>query len=90
MVDTELLYLQTVDEDLDKIGVTFVYLEDDSLAEKLLVKEFPALVYFRNGDPIIFEGQVENEMAVIKVLPVVTMQYRFFSLLILHCNEGKP
>ena len=56
-----------MDEDLDKIDVSFVYLDDDAFAAQMKVTEFPALVYFRNSEPLHFEGHVENEMAVLKV-----------------------
>ena len=52
---------------MDRIDILFVYLDDESYATKLDIKEFPAIVLFRNGDPLRFEGHVENEMAVLKV-----------------------
>ena len=60
-------FFQTVDEDLDKIGVSFVYVDDDSFSAKMKVVDFPALIFFRNNVPLYFEGNVWNEMAVLKV-----------------------
>ena len=58
--------LEEVDEEMDRIDVLFVYLDDDSYAAKMKIREFPALIYFRNGQPLKFEGHIENEMAVLK------------------------
>ena len=52
---------------MDRIDILFVYIDDDTYASKLDLKEFPAIVLFRNGEPLRFEGHVENEMAVLKV-----------------------
>ncbi len=60
------LYIK-VDEEMDRIDILFVYMDDESYATKLEIKEFPAIVLFRNGEPLRFEGNVENEMAVLKV-----------------------
>ena len=58
--------LEKVDEEMDRIDILFVYVDDDSFAAKLDVKEFPGIVLFRNGEPLRFGGNVENEMAVLK------------------------
>ena len=52
---------------MDRIDILFVYTDEESFATKNGVKEFPAIVLFRNGDPLRFEGHIENEMAVLKV-----------------------
>ena len=49
------------------MGITFVYIEDLTFATKMDVVEFPAIVYFRNSEPLHFNGQVESGLAVIKV-----------------------
>ena len=49
------------------MGITFVYIEDLTFATKMDVVEFPAIVYFRNSEPLQFNGQVESGLAVIKV-----------------------
>ena len=53
---------------MDRIDILFVYMDEESFAVKIDIKEFPAIVLFRNGDPLRFEGNIENEMAVLKVL----------------------
>lgn len=32
------------------------------------IKTFPALVYFRNGNPLLFEGDLQNEQSVLEWL----------------------
>lgn len=32
------------------------------------IKTFPALVYFRNGNPLLFEGDLQNEASVLEWL----------------------
>lgn len=58
--------LDNIAEALDDIGVTFVYIDDESYAAKMSITTFPAILFFRNGEQINFEGHVENEMAVLK------------------------
>ena len=55
---------------MDRIDILFVYMDEESFAVKLDITKFPAIVLFRNGDPLRFEGNIENEMAVLKVLKI--------------------
>ena len=48
--------LETIDDDTDKFGVQFVKINDKKLAKKYGISEFPALTYFRNKEPIKYEG----------------------------------
>ena len=58
--------LDNIAESLDDIGVVFVYVDDETYAAKMSITSFPAIMFFRNGEQIMFEGHVENEMAVLK------------------------
>ena len=58
--------LEKADAELDKMGISFVSIEDHNFATKMEVVEFPAIVYFRNSEPLRFNGQVESCLAVIK------------------------
>ena len=60
---------------MDRIDILFVYMDEESFAVKIDIKEFPAIVLFRNGDPLRFEGNIENEMAVLKVLKLFYALY---------------
>ena len=37
-----------------------VKLQDPVLAKRYGIKTFPSLVYFRNGNPLTFDGKVSN------------------------------
>ena len=58
--------LDNIAESLEDIGIVFVYVDDETYAAKMSITSFPAIMFFRNGEQIMFEGHVENEMAVLK------------------------
>ncbi len=58
--------LETIGEELEKIGVLFVFIDDESHASRMSITNFPAIAFYRNGEHVMFEGHVENEMAVLK------------------------
>lgn len=61
--------LDTIDEELEKLGIIFVQIEDQSYPQKIKAPEDEHLVvFYRNGQKILFEGNVEYEMAVLKFL----------------------
>ncbi len=45
-----------------------VKIQDPQLAKRYSIKTFPALIYFRNGNPLIFEGDMQNEQSVLEWL----------------------
>lgn len=49
--------LENIDDDCDKHGITFVKTKDFSVAEEYGVNNYPALVYFEQGVPNVFEGK---------------------------------
>ncbi|KAJ0178650.1 hypothetical protein K1T71_005425 [Dendrolimus kikuchii] len=53
--------LENIDDELDETGIIFVTTEDTSLAKKYGIKTFPTLVFFRNKDPLIYKGDIEDE-----------------------------
>lgn len=52
--------LENIDDELDETGIIFVTTEDITLAKKYGIKTFPALVFFRNRDPLIYKGEYCN------------------------------
>lgn len=48
--------LENIDDELDEAGIIFVTTEDTTMAKKHGVKEYPALVFFRNKMPLVFKG----------------------------------
>lgn len=50
--------LEQIDDDTDTFGVDFVKINDKRLAKHYGIKNFPALTYFRDKKPIIYEGWI--------------------------------
>jgi len=58
--DKVLEELEKIDDDTDSFGVDFVKINDKRLAKHYGIKNFPALTYFREKTPIIYEGNFSN------------------------------
>nr|XP_037282147.1 uncharacterized protein LOC119175058 isoform X1 [Rhipicephalus microplus] len=63
--DQALHELENIDDDADLYGIHMVKIQDPSLAKRYGIKTFPALVYFRNANPLIYDGDIKNEEAVL-------------------------
>lgn len=48
--------LEKIDDDTDTFGVDFVKINDKRLAKQYGITKFPALTYFREKEPIIYDG----------------------------------
>ncbi|XP_075553237.1 hulk isoform X4 [Dermacentor variabilis] len=66
--DQALHELENIDDDADLYGIHMVKIQDPSLAKRYGIKTFPALVYFRNANPLIYDGDIKNEEAVFEWL----------------------
>ncbi|XP_055620756.1 uncharacterized protein LOC129765014 isoform X10 [Toxorhynchites rutilus septentrionalis] len=60
--------LEVIDDELDVFGIHMVKIQDPQLAKRYSIKTFPALVYFRNGNPLIYEGDLQSEQSVLEWL----------------------
>ncbi|KAF5307260.1 hypothetical protein FQR65_LT06976 [Abscondita terminalis] len=60
--------LEQIDDECDVYGIHLVKIQDPQLAKRYSIKTFPALVYFRNGNPLLFEGDLQNEQSVLEWL----------------------
>lgn len=49
--------LENIDDEADQLGIGFVKISDDSLAEEYNLGELPKLVYYRHQIPIVYEGK---------------------------------
>lgn len=49
--------LENIDDECDVYGIHMVKIQDPQLAKRYSIKTFPALVYFRNGNPLLYEGK---------------------------------
>ncbi|RWS26787.1 thioredoxin-like protein 1 [Leptotrombidium deliense] len=57
--------LEKIDDEADDYGVSFVKISERAAAKKHGVTEFPSLVYFKNKEPSIYEGDLMNEEQVL-------------------------
>jgi hypothetical protein len=53
--------LENIDDELDEAGIIFVTTEETDIAKKNGIKSFPSLVFFRNKDPLIYGGDLNDE-----------------------------
>lgn len=60
--------LENIDDDTDKHGIQFVKTTDDSVAADYGITKFPALIYFENNIPSIYEGDISAEEEVLQFL----------------------
>lgn len=60
--------LEKIDDECDVYGIHLVRIQDPQLAKRYSIKTFPALVYFRNGNPLLFEGDLQNDQSVLEWL----------------------
>ncbi|XP_063533402.1 uncharacterized protein LOC134743724 isoform X4 [Cydia strobilella] len=60
--------LEEVDDECDVYGIHMVKIQDPQLAKRYSIKTFPAMVYFRNGNPLLFEGDLQNEESILEWL----------------------
>lgn len=54
--DQVLVELENIDDECDLFGIQMVKIQDPQLAKRYGIKTFPALVYFRNGNPLLYDG----------------------------------
>ncbi|XP_042207519.1 uncharacterized protein LOC121856222 isoform X4 [Homarus americanus] len=66
--DTVLTELENIDDECDLYGIHMVKIQDAQLAKRYGIKTLPALIYFRNGNPLIFDGDMQNEVNVLEWL----------------------
>ena len=59
-------FLENIDDELDERGISFVQTDDEEFALlKHQIAQFPAIVLYRNGNPLKFEGNIEEEEEVL-------------------------
>ena len=55
--DEVIALLETIDDDLDEHGIVFVKISDDLCEKEWGIDETPAVVYFENGIPYLYDGK---------------------------------
>lgn len=58
--------LENIDDEADQLGIGFVKIHDEALAEEYNLGNLPVLVYYRHQTPIIYEGMRNNVITAIK------------------------
>merc|ERR1719400_195584 len=58
--------LEDIDEKLDKRDLHLVKISDAGAGEEYGIQDLPSLVYFENGVPEIFQGDIRNDNQIIK------------------------
>lgn len=53
--------LENIDDELDEAGIIFVTTEELDIAKKYNIKNLPKLVFFRNKDPLVYTGNLDDE-----------------------------
>lgn len=49
--------LENIDDEADQLGIGFVKINDEALAEEYNLGSLPKLVYYRHQIPIIYESK---------------------------------
>ena len=52
--------LENIDDDTDRHGIHFVKTQDLNIATNFGVTDFPAVIYFENQVPSIYEGKAKR------------------------------
>ena len=60
--------LEEIDDELDKVDILMVKIDEPQYAKNHKIKSFPTIGLFRNSDLVIYDGKVDNSMAVLKWL----------------------
>ena len=62
LIDDEefLTIVETLDDDMDKISVAMVKVSDESKALEFGLDKLPALLYFKNGVPGLYDGSLHS------------------------------
>lgn len=66
--DIVLEELEHIDDECSAYGISMVKIQDVQLAKRYAIRTFPALMYFRNGNPLLFDGDLRNEDEVLEWL----------------------
>jgi hypothetical protein len=55
--ETVLNELEKIDDECDRYGIKFVKIDDDTAAKEFGIDDTPALVYFENEVPNLYDGE---------------------------------
>lgn len=49
--------LENIDDECDTLGIVFVKIDDEEESKLYGIEELPALLYFENGVPTLYNGK---------------------------------
>jgi thiol-disulfide isomerase/thioredoxin len=55
--------LEEIDDEADDFGIDLVKVDDPAAAKHYHVFHTPALVYFRKGTPIVYDGDLTDQVS---------------------------
>ena len=51
--------MENIDDEADQLGIGFVKIADEALADEYNLEQLPALVYYRHQIPIIYTSKLQ-------------------------------
>ena len=60
--------LEEIDEELDKVDILLVKMDEPQYAKTHKIKTFPTIALFRNGGISVYDGKLNNPMSILKWL----------------------
>ena len=60
--DEAIANLESIDDDAEAVGVRVIQTDDKEFANEYGITEFPAVIYFENQDPSIYDGKKQNQI----------------------------
>lgn len=58
--------MENIDDECDTLGILFVKIDNEEEAKEYGVEKLPKLIYFEQGIPTIYEGDLMEEEKVLK------------------------
>ncbi len=62
--DEAIKQLEQIDDDAEAVGVKFVKTDDPEFAAEFGIEEFPAILYFEDKQPSIYDGKRFNTLMI--------------------------
>ena len=60
--DEAIANLESIDDDAEAVGVRVIQTDDKEFANEYGITEFPAVIYFENQDPSIYDGKKQKQI----------------------------
>lgn len=70
--------LENIDDEADQLGIGFVKISDEELADEYNLGDLPKLVYYRHQIPIIYESQLESKYSYLFAIWVINCCGAFY------------